>query len=446
MKGPRVFIGLVEIAGYYGGLARGLRELGVPVSHVTIREHPYYGCGVPHGSLAIRVSNWLTRLHERALARRLTRWGFKPVRWVHLRMLFLWAIAKHDVFVFSYGVSFFERRDLPVLKWLGKKLIFVFNGSDTRPPWMSGAYVADPVVSLAELSTITASSKQMVREVERYADVCVNHPLSAHFHEKPFANYLYIGNPGYIDVASRYDPAAPRQADESAPAPVRVVHAPSKPTLKGSDFFRAMVDRINVGLPRVEYVELRGRPHSEVLAELARCDFVIDELYSDISLAGLGTEAASFGKPALVGGYGRDALERARRGLPLPLDMYWHPEKLEAAFERLVSDEAWRRRCGETARIFVRDNWQPRLLAEKFLSLITGIAPADWFFDPKDIVYFHGWGVSEERLRQRLGELIAHCGICALQLADKPALERAVVEFARAPLRAITTPQPQPCT
>lgn len=43
--------------------------------------------------------------------------------------------------------------------------------------------------------------------------------------------------------------------------------------------------------------------NATVLQELQQCDFVIDELYSDVPLAMLATEAAIFGKPVIVGGY-----------------------------------------------------------------------------------------------------------------------------------------------
>ncbi|MBI4474325.1 MAG: glycosyltransferase [Acidobacteria bacterium] len=428
---PRVFVGLVEIAGYYSGLAKGLRELGVEVSHVTIFQSVYYGCAPAGGSWVIGLSNWCTVLFALAQKHLITRLLYKPVRWLQLRLLFLWAVAKHDVFIFGFGKSFFNLKELPLLKFLGKKLIFVFNGSDTRPPYLNGFYIADTGIPLPSLVSATASKKRMVTEIEKYADCCINHPLSAHFHEKPFVNYLKIGNPAYLDVAAKIDAGATRAADQNRTAPVRVVHAPSQPALKGSAQFRAMVERFNSHGRRIDYVELRNRPHDEVLVELAKCDFVLDELYSDISLAGLGTESASFGKPALVGGYGKQALQLASRETPLPMDTYCHPVKLEETFERLVSDEHWRRKCGEAARDFVREHWQPRVLAEKYLTLIKGETPGDWLFDPQDIAYFHGWGVSEDGLRRRLAELIEFSGVSALHLADKPRLERAILDFAK---------------
>jgi hypothetical protein len=193
-----------------------------------------------------------------------------------------------------------------------------------------------------------------------------------------------------------------------------------------------MIERLRARGLAIDYIELRNRSHEEVLAALAECDFVVDELYSDISLAGLGTEAASFRKPALVGGYGQSALRQACHGVPLPMDTYCRPDEVEAMLARLVSDAEWRRACGEKVGEFVAKHWQARRLAERFLVLISGSVPADWFFDPQDITYFHGWGVSEERLRHALAEFIERFGVAALQLTDKPALETSLVRFASA--------------
>jgi hypothetical protein len=63
------------------------------------------------------------------------------------------------------------------------------------------------------------------------------------------------------------------------------------------------------------------------------------------------------------------------------------------------------------------------------MALVNGEARPEWFFDPRDIIYFHGWGMPEASLRKRLGELIAFGGVGALQLADKPQLERAILDF-----------------
>jgi len=44
-------------------------------------------------------------------------------------------------------------------------------------------------------------------------------------------------------------------------------------------------------------------PNHAVLEELGKCDFVIDQAFADYGMAGFATEAAWFGKTAVVGGY-----------------------------------------------------------------------------------------------------------------------------------------------
>ena len=55
--------------------------------------------------------------------------------------------------------------------------------------------------------------------VERFADVGVNHSMTAHFHERPIVNWLHIGIPFRPESASPSD-AAPR-------TDVTIVHAPT---------------------------------------------------------------------------------------------------------------------------------------------------------------------------------------------------------------------------
>jgi glycosyltransferase involved in cell wall biosynthesis len=427
---PRIFVGLVEVAGYFAGVVQGLRELGVRVSHVNTFENPYYPCPSANGSRFIAASNALTKLFHAAHGNRVSRWLFKPIRWLHLIALFLWAILRHDVFIFAFGESFFSLRELPVYRPLGKKLIFVFSGSDTRPPYLSGLYISDPEIPLSTLIAISADAKAKVLRIEKYADCCINHALSAQFHEKPFVNFLRMGNPGQLDTARSMLTSGDVSKGTNIPARVRILHAPSRPLLKGSALFNQLIERLRAEGIVIDYVELRKRPHREVLEELANCDFVIDELYSDMPLAGLGTEAASFGKPALVGGYGARALREASCGLSVPFETYCNPVEIEKTLRRLIIDRDWRLACGQNARIFVLENWQPLMLAERFLAIVSGHVPRDWMFDPQQISYYHGWGVSEERLRRRLAALIEFAGIEALRLTDKPQLERAILDFA----------------
>ena len=46
---------------------------------------------------------------------------------------------------------------------------------------------------------------------------------------------------------------------------------------------------------KIKFIEITGRPNQEVLELISTCDFVIDQLYSDMAMVGFATEAAFFG-------------------------------------------------------------------------------------------------------------------------------------------------------
>src|SRR5206468_9989151 len=152
----------------------------------------------------------------------------------------------------------------------------------------------------------------------------------------------------------------------------------------------------------------------------------------DVSMAGFAAEAAMFGKPAIVGTYAKEDLERpfhhTQMGMP-PVHLC-HPEGIEMAIEKLIVDKEYRLELGGNAREFVQDNWTAKKVAERYLRLIEGSIPQDWVCDPQDIRYMHGACLPEERVKRLLRAVVEEGGKAALQLSDKPELERLLLQFA----------------
>ncbi len=57
-------------------------------------------------------------------------------------------------------------------------------------------------------------------------------------------------------------------------------------------------------------VLLTGRPNREVIVDLSKCDFVIDQIYSDTLMIGFACDAASLGTASIVRGYGLEELKQ----------------------------------------------------------------------------------------------------------------------------------------
>lgn len=424
---PRVFIGLTEIAGFYGNLAAGLRAAGAQATFVDLERHPFeYATG--DQTWIIRLARWTARRTSGA------RGGFfgwivlsKLAHRMALAALFTWAVIRHDAFIFGFRTSFFRLRTLPLLHWLGKKVIFVFNGSDARPPYIDGADM-DPArgLSIDDCIRLTRGKKRQITKIERWSTAVVSHALYLHLFERPAAGFQIMGLAQRL--AADYPPVEP----EPPEPPIRILHSPSNPTVKGSDVIRAAVSRLIAdGLP-LQLVEIRDMPNRVVHEQLQTCHFVVDQLYSDGPMLGFAAEAALYGKPAVVGSYGWDEIERLMpAGHRAPVERC-HPDDVESAIRRLATDAAHRRRLGLAARRFV-EAWAGETVARRYLRLLDGERPPDWMCDPSAVRYVQGVGLSEMRAQEIVAAVIRKAGIGALQIGDKPQLEAAFRQFVSAP-------------
>ena len=426
----RVFIGLTEVAGYFGNLAKGLRELGIETTLVDLYSHPFEYSRRDGGR------DRLVDLH-RTLSKRRAAAGEGPsaLWWAYLQktcvlLIFVRAALTCDAFIFSSDTTFLRYLDLLVLRVLGKRIIFVFTGSDHRPSYMNGASVGSlDEESIGHCAALATEIKAKLRVIERRADVVVGHHLGAHFHERSFVPVQLLGFPFATTRAPQPVSAA------GGKRAVRIVHAPSRPRHKGTAEIRQAIARLREQGHTIDFIELVNVPNEVVLDELARCDFVVDELYSDTRMAGLATEAAFLGKPAVVGSYARDedlAIDGVYPPSAFPPVQFCHPDRLEEAIRELISDVPYRLALGERACKFVRAQWSPSAVAGRYVELIDGKVRDGWNFDPRAIRYLHGTGMSESVARAAVGRLVDMFGPGALHLSDKPAIERAFLDFADA--------------
>ena len=422
MRLPRVFIGPVEIAGHYARLASALRELGVDAVAVDLSGHPFaYDERRQEGAM-VRLAVAIAARSRRQGGSRLVKGLWRPLELVARILLLAWSLVRFDAYVFGFGTTILFGRELPLLRRLGKRVVFVFNGSDARPSYVDGADMAESLGrSVDDCIRMARRKKENVHRIERYAHAVVSQPAFSHFFEKPVVDFFRIG------VPCGRAPVTQQPRDRGA---IRILHSPSNPEVKGSARIRAVVEElVDAGLP-LELVELRGVTNAVVREEIARADFVIDQIYSDAPMVGFATEAASAGVPAIVGGYAWPELERTYPGEAMPPVEQCRPEELGAAVRRLAEDDGHRRALGTRARQFVEDAWAPRRIAERYLAVIQGEIAAEWLFDPNTIRYLCGVGLTEERARELVGAVLARGGREALQLADKPDLEQAYLEFA----------------
>ena len=419
----RVFIGPVEIAGHYGRLASGLRELGVDAVAVDLSGHPFRYEVARHTMPVIRLAVAAANRSRRPGGPRVMKAFWRALEPIVRVILLAWTLVRFDAYIFGFGTTILYGHELPLLRLMRKRLVFVFNGSDARPSYVDGADMAASLGrSTDDCIRMTRRKKDTIRRIERHADAIVSQPAFSHFFERPVIDFFRLGVPcGSPDP----DGVQPRDAGT-----VRILHSPSHPEVKGSGRIREAVEQLTrAGLP-LKLTELHGVPNATVRAEIAQADFVIDQIYSDAPMVGFATEAATAGVPAIVGGYAWDELQRIYPDDLMPPVEQCHPDQLQVAVRRLAEDATYRIALGERARRFVEGPWAPRRIAGRYLAVLRGETDPDWLFDPATLRYVRGVGLTEERARELVRALVSRGGRAALQLADKPALERAFVEFA----------------
>lgn len=421
----RILIGPVEVAGIAKGLSKGLAELGVTAQVVLSIKHPFAYGGEKKGFLLAvwqLLGQWRAVPQQPFLRKALgvvlhRAWGF---------LVLCWALFAFDAFIFLYGQTLTNTRlELVMLRRLGKKIVFINVGSDFRPPYMDGS-VSPPTDAAPDVHKTARLARRAKRKIalhEKFADFIVSSPSSAHFHERPFINWFSMGVPASFD----FQPLSETEQYDC----LRVVHSPSNPVVKGSQIICEVIQQlIDEGMP-LELVRLQGVSNDEVLRQLQRCDFVVDQLYSDIPMAVLGSEAARFAKPCIVAGYLAGEVDAYIAQQDVPPSLYVRPEQLREAIEKLVEDLEFRRDLGLRAREFVSQRWACKAVAERYLMLLNGRARSDWWFDPATITYVGGCGMPLAQIANLLALTIETCGVQALQVCDKPVLEQALVDLAK---------------
>lgn len=421
----KIFLGLTEIAGTFCSLQQGFLKLGYDCTFISCEEHPFQYTDEKRPF--VKILHYISKKASKpAKEDFLAKIFWCGLREVLMLLLFVFAVSRYDVFIFIFNSTFLRKQlDLPILKFFKKKTIFLYVGSEARPPYLDGSIMAyDRGKNIQDCIELTYRTKKTIQWVEKYADYIINYPPTGYFHARKFILGLIIG----LAKEVKYDDCTEDSAGTNTK--IKILHSPSHPEAKGTPGIRTAVMSLKEKGYNIEFIELSGQPNAVVMKHLAQCDFVVDQLYSDTPLAGFATEAAFFGKPAIVGGY---YCKQVYQDVPewcIPPSEYVHPDNIEQAIERLIVDKQYRLTLGEQAKQFADNYLKPENVAARYLRLIHDNVPADWYYDPNRIQYLHGGGLPEKRVQKLIRGVVQQSGVEALQLEDKPTLKKRFLNFA----------------
>ena len=253
----RIFLGINEVANITNIYAKAFRALGHDSLTAIIQPNPFY----PDSKY-----DFVFKPSEHNLA-----YHFRYLRWA---WLFTKAIINCDIFIFTYGSMLPNWADVFYLKQLGKKLIFVFWGSEIRYMDFFEAQMKELGV-LDEYEPFIRGIRQQKEELllskwkrvymaEKFGDLILSQPGYGQMQTRP---YMRANIPLELE---RYRHIVPRRE-----RPV-IIHAPSNPLTKGSDYIQEVMDELYKEGLDFEFQLIQNLPNNELLPILSNADIVID--------------------------------------------------------------------------------------------------------------------------------------------------------------------------
>lgn len=281
----------------------------------------------------------------------------------------------------------------------------------------------------SSLASLCANQAAMVRRHEKFATFLICYDMTSQFLTRPFINVSFLGVPMGPPPSGELGEACQKR-EENFGEKISVLHAPSNRFAKGSGEIEAAVANLVAKGCNLELSLLSGLDNKAVVEQIKKSDFVVDQLYSDTPLAGLATEAAWWGKPSVVAGYGLEMKRKFVRADMWPPSSICAPEQIEEAIERMVVDVDYRRNLGRAAQRFVHEQWNRVQVAKRYLKIAQGNFPQNWLVDPSSITYLHGLGQDEQTTARLIGEILDYGGSAALSIS-RTDLQKALLNFSR---------------
>jgi hypothetical protein len=361
----------VETAGYVQGLEHGLKSIGFDVQAVSIDKNPANYTQIAKNPL---WSKWLSSISENMNTNSLFLYPFFYLVSLSLRVFgTLWVVMRFTVLILNNGRSLLPfHLDLIVYRLFGLRIIAMMgHGSEIRPACIDSLGSTDNFSKRIRkrIYAKCASRKNYARRVENLSSLVISTPTLSHYLRRKFVNGHLLGIPVLNPLESIERETQNKGRELSGK--IRIVHIPSEPILKGTAIISEVCERlVTEGL--IEFETQTRITHVRALQMLSEADLLVDQLYSDLYMPVLATEAAFLEVPSIVAGYAWEFLNGTSSRKSQPPVINIDPEDLESKIRSLVSSPQEIKKIGKQARAFVTESRNPIVVARMYASLIYG--------------------------------------------------------------------------
>lgn len=261
----RIFIGTQEICGLISLYAKELKRLGHTVTTFTYEKNRYY----KNAEYDIVFSdNQLLYKSKFSLINRIVYKLNRTIKSIRIFFLVKKIAKQNDAVIYIWNSLQETNRDIEYFKRKGKKIIFLFVGSDVRHfNTFSKSY---DVTQWKFPDYMTADGKekylQYIQQAETYGDLIYSVPDQAGLQSKP---YYHLQIPIETPVINF------KNNKRKKP---KVLHLPSDPWKKGTDIIEATVDELIEEGVCIDFISMRDISNIETLDLLQDIDILVDEI------------------------------------------------------------------------------------------------------------------------------------------------------------------------
>lgn len=271
---------------------------------------------------------------------------------------------KYDIFHFYYGTTLLPYQlDLPLLKWMRKKIVIEYLGNDiqlykksvekykwTNMPGFLGS--GDPIAYDKKI-------EKRYRNEKKYTDlqiVCA--PCYSEFAPGSIVIPLAID----LDAYSYYD-------HPKNDIPI-VLHAPTNRGFKGTDFIVEAVNRIiNEGF-RIKFKIVENVTHFQLKQEYINCDIFIDQImggwYGTAAI-----EAMALGRPVICS-IRKSYFEYIDYGEKIPI-IHADPDNIYDVIKQVIINKQKLPEFGRASRAFITEVHDSKKITKKLESIYSNL-------------------------------------------------------------------------
>ncbi len=333
MSNIRIFHGFNNITGSAAALAQAERALGFDSKCIGF-SHP--------------TANLKPDIYARPT-------DYAPLNYA----LFEEFANQFDVFVFYYGLSFAGNSlaDIPLLKKMGKKVIFYFRGCDIQQSKLVVNHIDFCMCAECWPRLCNRNMKHAKKTAEKYADAIWVSTVDQLGHVD---GATFIPQSVCLDFLPYSELSFPN-------GEIKIVHSPTSTSIKGTEFIIQAISELKKELP-VELVLLKGLSWDEAHAKKIDAHFAVDQLR--IGWYGVASiEFMAMGKPTICF---IDDFYLKESGLTVPI-ISANPYTIKDVLFKVCTDEESYLNTIRNGRTFVEEVHDAKVIARKTIEIYESL-------------------------------------------------------------------------